>query len=385
MKKKLLIVVGLLMMVGSLTACLNPSSTTTSTSNVTAAVTTTGSVSTSLVTSVSGLETTLETIYTQVSPSVVLISDIMPSTAASLGGPALGSGFVWDTKGDIVTNNHVIAGASNIKVTFSDGTVVDAVLVAADADSDLAVIKVNPSGLSLQPVTLDKDAPQVGQLAVAIGNPFGNQNTLTVGFVSAIGRLIPTTENATGPTYSIPDIIQTDAAINPGNSGGVLLDASGEVMGVTQSIDTSSGSSSGVGFAIPESIVEQVIPALINTGVYQHPYLGVTLVSLDPALAAKMNLSSGQRGALIEAVTSGSPADKAGLKAGTTSFTDDNGTYTVGGDVIIAFNGQAVKSSNDVITYLADQGVVGQSATLTIIRGGKQMDITITPAARPAS
>jgi S1-C subfamily serine protease len=165
----------------------------------------------------------------------------------------------------------------------------------------------------------------------------------------------------------------------------VLLNDSGKVIGITQSIDTSSGSSSGVGFAIPASIVEQVIPALINTGAYQHPYLGVTVTSLDPATAAAMNLTSGQRGALIEAVTSGSPADKAGLKAGTSTFNDNGTQITTGGDVIIAFNGQAVKSSDDLITYLADQGVVGQSATLTIIRGGKQMNITVTPAARPAS
>ena len=389
MKKKLLIVAGLLMMVGALTGCLNPSSTTTTAaSNTTAAAsgtTTTRSSSASVLGSVSDLETTLESIYAQVSPSVVLINDNMPASAASIGGPALGSGFVWDTNGDIVTNNHVIDGASNITVTFSDGTVVNASLVGADSNSDLAVLKVNPSGLNLQPVTMDKNAPQVGQLAIAIGNPYGQQNTLTVGFVSAVGRLIPTTENATGPTYSIPDIIQTDAAINPGNSGGVLLNDSGEVMGITQSIDTSSGSSSGVGFAIPASIVEQVIPALISTGIYPHPYLGVTVTSLDPATAGAMNLTSGQRGALVEAVTSGSPADKAGLKAGSTNFTDNGAQVAIGGDVIIAFNGQAVKSSDDLITYLADQGVVGQSATLTIIRGGKQMNITVTPAARPTS
>ncbi len=387
MKKKLLIVAGLLMMVGALTGCLNPSSTTTTAAAASTGTTTTinGSASTSLVTSVSGLETTLETIYSQVSPSVVLINDNMPASSTSLGGPALGSGFVWDTKGDIVTNNHVIDGASNITVTFSDGTVVNASLVGADSNSDLAVLKVNPSGLNLQPVTLDTNTPQVGELAVAIGNPFGEQNTLTVGFVSAVGRLIPTDINATGPSYSIPDIIQTDASINPGNSGGVLLNDAGKVIGVTQSIDTSSGSSSGVGFAIPASIVQQVIPALINTGVYQHPYLGVTVTSLDPATASAMNLTSSQRGALIEAVTSGSPADRAGLKAGTSTFNDNGAQITTGGDVIIAFNGQAVKSSDDLITYLADQGVVGQFATLTIIRGGKQMTITVKPAARPTS
>jgi 2-alkenal reductase len=392
MKKKLMIIAAMLMIVSTLASCALINSSTTSTSTASASVgttTTTATVNTnipsSVLGSVSDLETTLETIYAAVSPSVVLINDNMPATSTSLGGPALGSGFVWDTQGDIVTNNHVIDGATNITVTFSDGTMVNASLVGADSNSDLAVLKVNPSGLNLQPLTLDTNTPIVGQLAIAIGNPYGEQNTLTVGFVSAVGRLIPTTENATGPTYSIPDIIQTDAAINPGNSGGVLLNDSGKVIGITQSIDTSSGSSSGVGFAIPASIVEQVIPALINTGVYLHPYLGVTVTSLDPATASAMNLASGQRGALIEAVTSGSPADNAGLKAGSTTFNDNGSQITIGGDVIIAFNGQAVKSSDDLITYLADQGVVGQSATLTIIRGGKQMNITVTPAARPTS
>ena len=391
MKKKLLIFAAFLVMLSTLAGCtlFQTSTTSTSASSVTTTTTetvnTTATTSNSILSSVNGIETTLESIFIQVSPSVVLINDDMPATATSAGGAALGSGFVWDTQGDIVTNNHVIDGASNITVTFSDGTVVNATLVAADPGSDLAVIKVNPSGLQLQPVTVDKNAPQVGQLAIAIGNPYGEQNTLTVGFVSAIGRLVPSVENAVGPTFNIPDIIQTDAAINPGNSGGVLLDDAGALIGVTQSIDTSSGSSSGVGFAIPESIVEQVIPALITTGVYDHPYLGITVTSLDPNIAATMNLSSGQRGALVVAVTSGSPANKAGIEAGSTNFTDDGTQVTVGGDVIIAYNGLTVKSSDDLITDLANEGVVGQSVTLTVLRGGKQITITITPGIRPSS
>ena len=163
------------------------------------------------------------------------------------------------------------------------------------------------------------------------------------------------------------------------------MDDAGAVMGITQSIETESGSNSGVGFAIPESIVAQVIPALITNGVYDHPYLGVTVTSLDPNIATAMNLPSGQRGALLEAVTAGSPADKAGLKAGTTNLSDDGTQITIGGDVIIAYNGQTVNSSDDVVTDLANEGVVGTPVTLTVIRGGKQMDITVTPAIRPAS
>ena len=390
MKNKLMIIASLLMIVSTLAGCslfqsTTASSTTGTTTNTTTTIATTIQSSQSVLASVSGLETTLETIYSKVSPSVVLINDDMPATATSEAGAALGSGFVWDTKGDIVTNNHVIDGATNITVTFSDGTEVDASLVAADPDSDLAIIKVNPNGLSLQPVTMDTNPVQVGQLAIAIGNPYGEQNTLTVGFVSAVGRLIPSVENAVGPTFNIPDIIQTDAAINPGNSGGVLLDDAGAVMGITQSIETESGSDSGVGFAIPESIVAQVIPALITNGVYSHPYLGVTVMSLDPNIATAMNLPPGQRGALLEAVTAGSPADKAGLKAGTTNFSDDGSQVTIGGDVIIAYNGQTVNSSDDLVTDLANEGVVGTPVTLTIIRGGKQMNITVTPAIRPTS
>jgi len=385
MKSKLWIITAILSMVIALVGCTTKQTSTSSTTVPSSTKATTTLPSISVPASVSGIETTLESIFTQVSPSVVLINDDMPATATSPGGAALGSGFVWDTQGDIVTNNHVIDGAFNITVTFSDGTVVNATLVAADPGSDLAVIKVNPSGLQLQPITVDKNTPQVGQLAIAIGNPYGEQNTLTVGFVSAIGRLVPSVENAVGPTFNIPNIIQTDAAINPGNSGGVLLDDAGALIGVTQSIDTSSGSSSGVDFAIPESIVEQVIPALITTGVYNHPYLGITVTSLDPNIATAINLSSGQRGALVVAVTSGSPADKAGIEAGTTNYNDDGTQVTIGGDVIIAYNGLSVKSSDDLITDLANEGVVGQSVTLTVLRGGKQIQVQVTLGLRPSS
>ena len=284
--------------------------------------------------SVTGLEELLESIYNRVNPSVVNIQVMQKVQAPTFVFPgfptpdspqyssALGSGFIWDSAGNIVTNNHVIDGADTITVTFYDGTVVPAKLVGADPDSDLAVIKVNETSLPLQPVTLADSAQlKVGQLAVAIGNPFGLQGTMTVGFVSGLGRVLPANENALGPTYSIPDIVQTDASINPGNSGGVLLDDEGKVIGVTQSIATNSGTSSGVGFAIPSAIVQQVVPSLIKSGHYEHPYLGVTVVSMNPDLAAAMNLPANQRGALIVGITAGSPAEKAGLKAGQSEVT----------------------------------------------------------------
>ena len=188
-----------------------------------------------------------------------------------------------------------------------------------------------------------------------------------------------------GPTYSIPDIIQTDAAINPGNSGGVLLDDTGKVIGVTQSIATTSGSSAGVGFAIPSAIVKQVVPALIKTGHYDHPYLGISVISLDPDLASAMNLPPNQRGALVETVATGGPADKAGIKASQTPTTINGQQLTVGGDVIIAYNGQTVKSSDDLITFLARSGSVGQTVTLTVLRGGNQIQVQVTLGARPSS
>jgi len=263
---------------------------------------------------------------------------------------------------------------------------IDASLVGADADSDLAVIRVNPSGLQLKPVTIvDSTAVQVGQLAIAIGNPYGLENTMTVGFVSAIGRLVSTNQNTTGPTYSIPNIIQVDTPINPGNSGGVLLNDNAAVIGVTQSIATSSGSSSGVGFAIPSSIVKQVVPALITTGHSDYPYLGVSVGTLDPNIATAMNLPSNQHGALVESVTAGGPADKAGIRASNTNFDDNGNQVTIGGDVITAYNGQTVKSSDDLVTFLANSGSVGQAVTLTILRNGQQIQVQVTLGLRPSS
>ncbi|HXX59293.1 MAG TPA: trypsin-like peptidase domain-containing protein [Dehalococcoidales bacterium] len=368
------------------TSTVTASGTTTSASTAT---TTSTSVVTTVVSSpdaVANIETTLESIFNRVNPSVVLIQVNIPPSVASPGGAALGSGFVWDTQGNIVTNDHVVNGATGITVTLYDGTTVNATMVGEDADSDLAVIKVDTNGLQLQPVTLaDSTTVKVGQWAIAIGNPYGLENTLTAGFVSGIGRLVPANSNAIGPTYSIPDIIQTDAAINPGNSGGVLLDKTGAVIGVTQSIESASGSSSGVGFAIPSAIVQQVVPALITGGHYDHPYLGISVASVTPDIAGAMNLPASQRGALVIAVSSGGPADKAGIKAGNQSLTVGGNQINVGGDIIIAFNGQIVKSSDNLISDLAAGEKVGQNATLTVLRGGQQIQVQVTIGARPGT
>jgi len=229
---------------------------------------------------VAALENTLETVYQNVSPSVVYIEVTSTPQVRGYGRrgsysqfqlppqQGSGSGFVWDQQGDIVTNNHVVEGADSIQVTFADGTTLPAKLVATDANSDLAVIRVSAATSELQPVTLaDSTQIKVGQVAIAIGNPFGLENTMTVGYISALGRSLPSSNGrGLAASYTNGDLIQTDAPINPGNSGGVLLDSRGEVLGVTNAIASSTGSNAGVGFAIPAATVAKVIPTLLAAG-----------------------------------------------------------------------------------------------------------------------
>jgi serine protease Do len=351
---------------------------------------------------------TLENIYTTVSPSVVNIHVVQkvagsgtitsqipgfPFFNSPQGGQqapqqyqsALGSGFIWDTNGDIVTNNHVVSGADTIEVTFSDGTIVPATLVGADPDSDLAVIKVNVPASKLHPVQLaDSSAVKVGQLAIAIGEPFGLEGTMTTGIISAVGRSLPANENV-AQSYSIPDVIQTDAPINPGNSGGVLVDAQGQVVGVTSAIESPSGSNAGIGFAIPSTIVKAVVPSLIKNGTYVHTWLGISGTNLVPELATAMNLDASQRGALVEEVMPNSPAEQAGLQGSNKQVTIQGQNANVGGDVITAIDNQPVVQMDDLIAYLADHTQVGQKVTLTIIRNGKQQTVDVTLAARPSA
>jgi serine protease Do len=354
----------------------------------------------------------LENIYTTVSPSVVnirVVQKVDASTAGTSQIPgfpffnlpqgqqpqgqqpqqqyqsALGSGFVWDQNGDIVTNNHVISGAEKIEVTFSDGTIVSATLVGADPDSDLAVIKVNVAADKLHPVQMgDSNTVKVGQLAIAIGNPFGLEGTMTTGIISAVGRSLPA-DNTAAQSYTIPDIIQTDAPINPGNSGGVLMNATGQVIGVTSAIESPVGANAGIGFAIPSSIVDNVVPALIKDGKYAHTWIGISGSSLTPDLATAMKLDSAQRGALVEEVMPNSPAEKAGLKGSSQQVTIDGQNTNIGGDVITAIDNQPVVEMNDLIAYLARSTQVGQKVALTLIRDGKQETLNMTLTARPTA
>jgi S1-C subfamily serine protease len=350
---------------------------------------------------------TLENIYTSVSPSVVNIRVVQEVSGSGLetsqipGFPffnlpqdqqsepqyqsGLGSGFVWDTEGHIVTNNHVVSGADKIEVAFSDGTIVPAALVGADPDSDLAVVKVDVAADQLRPVQMgDSSAVKVGELAIAIGNPFGLEGTMTTGIISAVGRSLPTTE-ASAQSYTIPDIIQTDAPINPGNSGGVLLNAQGQVLGVTSAIESPVRANSGVGFAVPSAIVKNVVPALIKDGKYVHTWLGISGSTLVPDLAKAMKLDAGQRGALVGEIMPNSPAEKAGLRGSDQQVTIDGQTAQVGGDVITAIDGQQIRQMDDLIAYLARSTKVNQKVTLSILRDGKQETLDVTLAPRPST
>ncbi len=347
----------------------------------------------------SASERTASDVYRQVSPSVVSIQVVQNGSATSSQQPsprapripnqpqtgvqvALGSGFVLDKQGNIVTNDHVVAGASQVEVTFLDGTTVHAKVVGQDPSSDLAVIQVNVNPSLLQPVTLgDSASLVVGQQVYAIGNPFGELWTMTSGIVSAVGR---TVQSGTS-NYSIPEVIQTDAAINPGNSGGPLLDSQGRVIGVNEQIESQSGSSSGVGFAIPVSIVKRVTPALVKNGQFNYAWLGVTGTDLTLDLNEAMNLPANQRGALVVNVASGGPAVQAGLQGGQQQATINGIPTPIGGDVIIAVDKQPVKGMNDVIDYLFTSKQPGDKVTLTVLRNGHQQDITITLGQRPAN
>jgi S1-C subfamily serine protease len=327
----------------------------------------------------SSMQNIFQQIYANVNVSVVNIS-VMVNVGPGMSSGE-GSGFVWDTQGHIVTNNHVVENASQISVTFSDGTVVDARLVGADPESDLAVIQVDSDSVELHPIILgDSQAVKVGDLAIAIGNPYGLSGTMTQGIVSALSRSLPVdeTDGYSNGNYTIPDIIQTDAAINPGNSGGVLVNIAGEVIGVTSAIQSSTNSNSGIGFVIPAHIVQRVMPVLITDGAYAHPRMGISGTTLTPALADEMGLDADQRGVLVVSVSPNSPADQAGLR-GTSQRRNVSGRVSVdGGDIITAVDGKALKTFEELISYVFNETVVGQTISLTVLRDGREQTIELT-------
>ncbi|MBL8055096.1 MAG: trypsin-like peptidase domain-containing protein [Anaerolineales bacterium] len=354
-------------------------------------------------------EQALEQLYSRVNPAVVNITVVAKDQAAPSGltVPELpgfpqfqaptpstpgvsvgeGSGFVYDNQGHIVTNNHVVANAAQIKVTFADGVEAAGTVVGAAPDADLAVIKVDVDPSELHPLALgESDALKVGQTAVAIGNPFGLAGSMTTGIVSGLGRLLADGgQTPAGGSYSIPDIIQTDAAINPGNSGGPLLDLAGDVIGVNTAIESPVRGSSGVGYAVPAAIVRQVVPALIEHGRYDFPYLGITGTTLGADLAKAMHLEAGQRGVLVVAAAEGGPAAKAGLRGSATETQVAGLPAKIGGDVIVKVDSQPVSEFSDLLSYLVRHTRVGQAVQLEILRDGRSQTMSVTLAARPAA
>ncbi len=345
-------------------------------------------------------------VYERVNPSVVNIRVTLKQGAGGLpefnfdipGFPQIptpdipgipqggqGSGFVYDTDGHIVTNNHVVDGADRIVVTFADGTEAEAELVGADPNADLAVIKVDVDAALLKPAALaDSDALKVGQIVIAIGNPFGLQGSMTTGIVSGLERdLRAEASTSSGASYTIPDIVQTDAAINPGNSGGPLLNLKGEVIGVNTAIESPVRASAGVGYAVPVNIVKRIVPELIADGKVEYPRLGISGQTLLPDLAKAMGLNEDQRGVLVIEAVDGGPAEKAGLKSSQEQATIDGQTVQVGGDVIVGIDDQAVEKFDDLLGYIVQKAKVGQTVTLRILRGGETQDIEVTLGERP--
>ena len=334
-------------------------------------------------------ESLLENIYLRINPAVVNIT-VSSGTGNQLLESGTGSGFVIDKKGHIVTNHHVVADATELQVTFSDGRVATAKIVGSDAYSDLAVIKADVPESWLAPVELgDSDTVKVGQHVVAIGNPFGLQGSMSFGIVSALGRTLPADRQPTQDNPGIfqnPQIIQTDAAINPGNSGGPLLNLRGQVIGVNAAIRTDNGvlANSGVGFAIPVNTVKRIAPQLVEKGSVSYSYLGVSVdrTFTTPELAGPLKLTV-DHGVLIASVTPGGPADQAGLRGGDQQVRVRGIPVQAGGDIILAIDGTPVQDFDAMITYLANKTQVGQTVTLTILRDGKEIQVQVKLGERP--
>jgi 2-alkenal reductase len=324
-------------------------------------------------------EEALKALYAQVNPSVVNLTIYLSQDNEVLPA-SQGSGFVYDPDGHVVTNAHVVHGAEQIDVTFADGTIRPAEIVGEDLHSDLAVVKVADIPAGIAPLPLgNMDDLAVGQSVVAIGNPFGFEGTLTRGIISALGRTIPAQT-----TFSIPQAIQTDASINPGNSGGPLLNLHGEVIGINDQIETSdgNGANSGVGFAIPVSIIRRVVPSLVQSGGYDWPWLGVRGSGLDLALIKAMGIPV-EKGAYLWQVIDQGPAAKAGLVGADKTADYEGRTVDVGGDVVTAIDGQTVESFDDLLVYVSLNGTPGQEVTLKIWRDGEFKDVVVTLEKRP--
>ncbi|HZA69159.1 MAG TPA: trypsin-like peptidase domain-containing protein [Nitrososphaeraceae archaeon] len=392
-------------------------------------------------TNVTALLTPTE-LFSKVQDSVVQVT----TTNTDIAGPlnsGLGSGFVYDNDGHIITNYHVVALASlsgefsnnisssnnntDIVVTFNDGSVYNARVVGSDRFSDIAVLRVeNISESKLVPLTFGNSSQaEIGEQVVAIGNPFGLSGTLTVGVVSGLGRIIPSLaddqqeqeqpplpetpfddlfpdipglpfqqpplipdqqQQERSGAFSIPDIIQTDAAVNPGNSGGPLLNIKGQVIGMNTAIFSETGVYAGIGFAIPSNTITKIVPSLITTGSYQHPWLGLIGIDITPDIAEALGLSLEEaKGFLIIGVNEGSPADKVGIRGGDRVTNVNEREIRLGGDIVLKIDNQDVRKIEDILTYLEGQKHVGDTVQLTIVRDGKTQTVNTTLTPRPGS
>jgi S1-C subfamily serine protease len=328
----------------------------------------------------SDTELPLPDLFQKVEKSVVQITD---SSEINVFESRLGSGFVYDDNGHIITNHHVVSGGGNrLDVTFPDGIVYRASLIGSDPSADIAVLYVEEAPKEkLLPLSLaDSSKVRVGERVAAIGNPFGLSGSLSNGIVSGVGRQIPAEEEE---GFTIPDIIQTDAPINPGNSGGPLLNMRGEVIGINSAIYSTTGQFAGVGFAIPSNTIAQVMPSLITTGSYQHPWLGVAGRDMTPGIADRLGLDE-PRGFLVMDVVAGSPAEKAGIQRGNEDTVIDGIPIKLGGDVIIAVDNNTVRKIDDILAYVEMKKSVGDDLKLTILREGQMMEVIAALSARPS-
>jgi S1-C subfamily serine protease len=327
----------------------------------------------------SDTELNLPSLFQKAEKSMVQITDSDETDVES----RLGSGFVYDDNGHIITNHHVVSGGgSTLDVTFLDGTIYRASVIGSDPYTDIAVLYVEdvPKEKLLPLPLADSSMVMVGEQVAAIGNPFGLSGSMSEGIISGVGRQLPAQE---ADHFSIPDIIQTDAPINPGNSGGPLLNMRGEVIGINSAIYSTTGQFAGVGFAIPSNTLAKVVPSLITTGSFQHPWLGIAGQDMTPGIAYILGLDE-PRGFLVMEVVAGSPAEQAGIHRGSEEAVVDGMQVRIGGDVIIAIDNKTVRKIDDILAYVEKEKSVGERLNLTILRDGQRMEIMVTLGDRPS-
>jgi S1-C subfamily serine protease len=332
------------------------------------------------------LEAQVEALDARVGPGILNITSSIitqNSQNQSVPGEGTGTGWVFDRQGHIVTNYHVVKGAQFTIVTLANGNAYKADIIGTDPSSDLAVLRINAPDLPPPLELANEDALRVGMFVVALGNPFGLNRTLTFGVISALGRVIQSPDGA-----FVGEAIQTDAPINPGNSGGPLLDLEGKVVGITSQILSPSGSSAGIGFAIPSNLVGRVVPKLISQGHYEHPYLGIQGTTINPIIAEIFNQQAGVRfpvdsGALVIKVSPGSPAAQAGVRGGTRTITVYGSQVVVGGDIIVAMDGTPIRNFEQLGAFVQSEKQVGDKVSITLYRGNTRMTVQVTLTARP--